>query len=249
VASPVDIEAEFDRFATAMTSLAARQADGRGRRTPSDGKRRGPQPSISAEAIYEHALVLLDAGGARAVTVRRLAADLKISTRTLYKRIGNRDNLIRNVVELYMAKLDLNFRECGSWESTASNWCLALHGTLCAHPHLTDLMTDDDVPLLGDYVLGLVKVTVQEGISRDIAAECCLALANVTINDAIREVRATRHSDGAMQADTRALGSSRSFREAVRLILAGVRAEASDRFHVAGGGRPGGSRGSGPARH
>jgi AcrR family transcriptional regulator len=39
-------------------------------------------------------------GGARAVTVRRLAADLKISTRTLYKRIGNRDNLIRNVVEL-----------------------------------------------------------------------------------------------------------------------------------------------------
>jgi hypothetical protein len=114
-----------------------------------------------------------------------------------------------------LAKLDLNFRECGSWESTASNWCLALHGTLCAHPHLTDLMTDDDVPLLGDYVLGLVKVTVQEGISRDIAAEC----------------------------------SSRSFREAVRLILAGVRAEASDRFHVAGGGRPGGSRGSGPARH
>jgi hypothetical protein len=54
VASPVDIEAEFDRFAAAMMQLAARQADGRGRRPPSDGKRRGPQPSISAETIYEH---------------------------------------------------------------------------------------------------------------------------------------------------------------------------------------------------
>jgi AcrR family transcriptional regulator len=232
VASPVDIESEFDRFAADMMQLAARQADGPGRRAPSDGKRRGPQPSISAETIYEHTLVLLDAEGARAVTVRRLAADLKISTRTLYKRIGNRDNLIRNVVELHFAKLNLNFRECGSWESTASNWCLGLHGTLCAHPHLTDLMTDDDVLILGDYVHALAKATVQEGVSRDTAAECCLALANVTINDAIRQVRAARHPNGGPQADVRAPGSSRSFSESVRLILAGVRAEASDRHRI-----------------
>ncbi|MDQ1474890.1 MAG: hypothetical protein QOE62_119 [Actinomycetota bacterium] len=232
VASPVDIESEFDRFAADMMQLAARQADGPGRTAPTDGKRRGPQPSISAETIYEHALVLLDAEGARAVTVRRLAADLRISTRTLYKRIGNRDNLIRNVVELHFAKLNLSFRECGSWESTASNWCLGLHGTLCAHPHLTDLMTDDHVLILGDYIHALAKVTVQEGISRDTAAECCRALANVTINDAIRQVRAKRHPNGALQADVRAPGSSRSFSEPVRLILAGVRAEASDRHRV-----------------
>jgi AcrR family transcriptional regulator len=206
VASPVDIEAEFDRFAAAMTSLATRQADGSGHRAPGDGKRRGPQPSISAETIYERALVLLDVEGARAVTVRRLAADLKISTRTLYKRIGNRDNLIRNVVELHFAKLNLSFHECESWESTALNWCLGLHGTLCAHPHITDLMTDDDVLILGDDVKALTKATVQEGISRDTAAECCLALANVTINDAIREVRATRNSNGALRADVRAPG-------------------------------------------
>jgi AcrR family transcriptional regulator len=232
VSSTVDIEAEFDRFAAAMTSLATRQADGRGCGAHGDGRRRGPQPSISAETIYERTLVLLDAEGAGAVTVRRLAADLKISTRTLYKRIGNRDNLIRNVVELHFAKLNLSFRECGSWESTASNWCLGLHGTLCAHPHLTDLMTDDHVLILGDYIHALAKVTVQEGISRDTAAECCRALANVTINDAIRQVRAKRHPNGALQADVRAPGSSRSFSEPVRLILAGVRAEASDRHRV-----------------
>jgi AcrR family transcriptional regulator len=232
VASPVDIESEFDRFAAGMMQLAGRQADGPGRRAPSDGKRRGPQPSISAETIYERTLVLLDAEGARAVTVRRLAADLKISTRTLYKRIGNRDNLIRNVVELHFAKLGLVLHEYDCWESTALNWCLALHETLCAHPHLTDLMTDDDVLILGDYVHALAKATVQGGISRDTAAECCLALANVTINDAIREVRAARHPNGAPQADGKVPWSSRSFRESVRLILAGVRAEASDRSRV-----------------
>lgn len=79
VASPVDIEAEFDRFAAAMTSLATRQADGRGRSAPSDGKQRGPQPSISAETIYEHTLVLLDAEGRtrwRSVAVRSCFATI-----------------------------------------------------------------------------------------------------------------------------------------------------------------------------
>jgi hypothetical protein len=87
-------------------------------------------------------------------------------------------------------------------------------------------MTDNDVLILGDYVHGLAKATVREGISQGSAPECCLALANVTVNDAIREVRATRHSNGARQTDGRVPRSSRSFRESVRLILAGVGAEA-----------------------
>jgi len=107
LSSLIDIEAEFDRFVAATIPMALQEGDGHGRRTPRDGGRRGPQPSISAEAIYEHALVLLDAEGARALTLRRLAADLKISTRTHCKRIGKRDNLIRNVVELHFSKLGL----------------------------------------------------------------------------------------------------------------------------------------------
>jgi AcrR family transcriptional regulator len=86
------------------------------------------------------------------VTVRRLTADLKISTRTLYKRIRNQDNLIRSIVELHVSKLSLVLREDDSWESTALNRCVGLHAALCAHPHLTDLMTDEDVLVIGDYV-------------------------------------------------------------------------------------------------
>jgi hypothetical protein len=76
----------------------------------------------------------------QALTVRRLAADIKISTRTLYKRILNRDNLIRKIVELHFSELNLVVRECDSWESTALGWCVGLHTALCAHPHLTDLI-------------------------------------------------------------------------------------------------------------
>jgi AcrR family transcriptional regulator len=206
-----DIEADFDRFVVAMMPMARA------------GKRRGPQPSISAETIYEYALALLDAEGPRAVTVRRLAADLKISTRTLYKRISNRDNLIRNVVKLHFSKFNPDFREGGSWESTAWNWCVGLHTELCAHPHLTDLMTDQDVLVLGDYVDALVNTTVAQGISRSIAAGCCRV--NVTIIDALRQVHATRNSESSPSAGTSPLTSAREVHDTVRWILAAVRAE------------------------
>ena len=39
-----------------------------------------PRPLIPAEVIYERALALLDAEGADALSARRLAADLGIST-------------------------------------------------------------------------------------------------------------------------------------------------------------------------
>src|ERR1700716_716114 len=51
------------------------------------------KPLIPAEVIYEHALALIDAEGAHALSARRLAADLKCSTRTLYNQGENGEEL------------------------------------------------------------------------------------------------------------------------------------------------------------
>jgi AcrR family transcriptional regulator len=203
--SPTDIEAEFERFAASLIPVTQ----------PRDRRRPGPPPSISAETIYEHALRRLDQEGSEAITVRRLAADLKISTRTLYKRINNHDNMIRNVVELHFSKLRLELRPCGEWESTAMNWCMELHKALTDHPHLTQLLADDETPSVEDYMNQLVEATLREGISRNTATACVRSLANVTINDAIRRVRSSRAARDA---------PSGTFSETVEWILAGVRA-------------------------
>ncbi len=52
------------------------------------------KPLISVDAIFTRALELLDAEGAQALNARRLAGDLKCSTRTLYQQVGNREQLI-----------------------------------------------------------------------------------------------------------------------------------------------------------
>jgi AcrR family transcriptional regulator len=171
--------------------------------------------------IHGRALEIVDAEGVQGLNARRLAAELKISTRTLYKRIGSRDKLIHAVVGLHFSQITLGLREYDSWESTAFNWC---HETLLAHPHITLLMTDDHAKFLLDYADEFVKMTVQEGVPRALAIECCRSLINLTINDAIVEVRALDFLD--LHPRSVAAGSpiDRNFPETVKWILVGVRA-------------------------
>src|ERR1700739_1546421 len=115
------------------------------------------RPLIPVEVIYTRALELLDAEGAGALNARRLAAELKISTRTLYQQVGGRGELIRALVARHSSQLRLDFREFDTWESTALHWCLALHDALRAHPHLTELMAIDDRTAVEDYGNNLVK--------------------------------------------------------------------------------------------
>ena len=183
------------------------------------------KPLLGVETIYEHALGLLDAEGAGALTTRRIAADLRISTRTLYQQVGSRERLIRALVARHFAELRLDFHEYADWETTALRWCLALHDALRAHPFLTELMTIDDRSAVENYISELTKATLKEGIARGIALECSRALGNVTINHTVMEVRALR--EPKLSADS--LAESRrievNFAMTLRWILAGIRAE------------------------
>lgn len=107
----MDVEAEFDRFAASMRAINSPTSAEIGPRRVTGENRSNSRRSISASEIYEYALALLDAEGEQALTARRLAAGMNISTRTLYKRIGNHDNLIAKVVQLHCASLRLRFRE------------------------------------------------------------------------------------------------------------------------------------------
>jgi hypothetical protein len=60
---------------------------------------------ISAEVICGRARGIIDAEDAQALSVQSAAGELKLSTRTLYKRIGNRDRLIRVGVERHFSTL------------------------------------------------------------------------------------------------------------------------------------------------
>jgi AcrR family transcriptional regulator len=184
------------------------------------------KPLIPVELIYERALALLDDEGSSALTTRRLAADLKISTRTLYQQVGSRDELIRALVSRHFSELTLEFHDYEDWESTALHWCTALHAALHAHPFLTELMTIDDRNAVMAYVDELVNATLREGIPEELAIECCRALVNLTINHAIVEVRGTHEPKLSRGSAGEAERIEKNFPLSIRWILAGVRQEA-----------------------
>lgn len=184
------------------------------------------KPLIPVEVILQWSLALLDSEGADAFTTRRLAAELKISTRTLYQQVGNREELIRALVARHFSALQLEFHECEDWENTAVQWCMGLHDALRAHPYLTELMTVDDRAAVMVYVDELLKSTVKEGIPHALAVECSRALVNLVINHTVMEVRALREprlSDASADESRRI---EENLLITIRWILSGVRTQA-----------------------
>jgi AcrR family transcriptional regulator len=184
------------------------------------------KPLIPAGDILDHALRLLDAEGVEALNVRRLSADLKISPRTLYQQVGNQEAMIRALVARHFAQLKLEFEDYGAWELTAQHWCIALNDTLCAHPYITELMTIDDRAAVTDYVQSLLESTLQAGIPRGLAVECCRGLTNLTIHHSIAEVRARREAERSPETLPEIAKINRNFGRLVQWVIAGVRAEA-----------------------
>jgi AcrR family transcriptional regulator len=183
------------------------------------------KPLIPVEVIVTRALALLDEEGAEALSARRLAADLRISTRTLYQQVGNREQLIRALVARHFSQLRLEFKEYEDWDTTAFHWCMTFHDRLRAHPFLTELMTIADRQAVEDYVTDLVKYALREGIPRRIAIEGCRALVNVTINHAIVEVRALREPEHSAEIKE-AAKIEKNFPMTIRWILSGIKSEA-----------------------
>src|SRR5258705_2075277 len=113
--------------------------------------------------------------------------------------VGPREKLIGTLVAGKFSRMQLDFHEDDDWESTALQWCLALHETLRSHPFLTELMTIADREVVTSYVDKLLRAMVRAGVPRALAVECCRALVTVTIHHTIIQVRALRAPEQSPQ--------------------------------------------------
>ncbi len=76
--------------------------------------------SLTAEAIYEAALRLVDQEGIDALTMRRLAADLGVATMSLYGHVPNKDQLLLGVVDLATREIGLPEAGTRPWDALRS---------------------------------------------------------------------------------------------------------------------------------
>ena len=94
-------------------------------------RRRG----LDRDRVLRTALVLVDARGLEALSVRALAAELGVGPMTLYSYVADRDDVLAGLVDLLFAGLPPLPRS-GPWRRRLEVACADLHAVLAAHPAL-----------------------------------------------------------------------------------------------------------------
>ncbi|WP_240137009.1 TetR/AcrR family transcriptional regulator C-terminal domain-containing protein [Streptomyces sp. MUM 178J] len=95
---------------------------------------------LSRERIIAAALRIIDADGADALSMRRLAATLGVQAMSLYNHVGGKADLIDGVAEFVTREMRLPKPMEGSWEDRIRTIAHAFRRTSLRHPRACQLV-------------------------------------------------------------------------------------------------------------
>lgn len=106
---------------TASTGATNAAGDApRRRRSPAT---RGGRPTLTRQRIAEVALEIAGQEGFRALTMRRLADELGVTVRALYRHVPDRQDVVDLAVGLFASQLPLAPPPDGDWRRRLRRWC------------------------------------------------------------------------------------------------------------------------------
>ncbi|CAI9419546.1 TetR/AcrR family transcriptional regulator [Nocardioides sp. T2.26MG-1] len=106
------------------------------------GGSRGPRASVSTGTVVAAAIRLADADGLGAVTVRRLAGELGVSTMSVYTHVNSRDDLLVLMADAVHGQLDRPSYGRLGWRARVRRLAEANLALLQAHPWLHEVRDD-----------------------------------------------------------------------------------------------------------
>ena len=95
---------------------------------------RGPQPSLSVDAIVTAAVALADAEGVDAVSMRRIAAELGAGTMSLYRYVETKDDLLDLMADQVMGEDGPGGPRTGEWRTDLRRIAVDYRRLMLRHP-------------------------------------------------------------------------------------------------------------------
>lgn len=132
-------------------------------------RRRG---QLSRERILAAALELVDQDGLEALTMRRLADQLKVDPMSLYNHVESKDDLLDGLTEVLWSEVRLPARVKG-WKRTLREFAHSVRGLARAHPLAYGLLLGRGIlpgPAL-QTIDGSLQTLESAGLTRPKAAE------------------------------------------------------------------------------
>ncbi|MDN3355066.1 TetR/AcrR family transcriptional regulator [Actinomadura sp. DC4] len=101
------------------------------RRPKKNTRQRRP---LSQELIVDTAMGILDAEGIDALSMRRVAVDLRTGPASLYAHVANKDELLELMVDRVVAELEVPAPDPARWQEQIVEAGLAAHRVWTEHP-------------------------------------------------------------------------------------------------------------------
>jgi AcrR family transcriptional regulator len=146
---------------------------------------------LSRSRILAAALELVDLDGLEALTMRRLADQLKVDPMSLYNYVDGKDALLDGLAEALWAEVKPTDSAAG-WKETLRSLATALRQLAHAHPHAYGLLFGRGF-LPGPSLLSIdaaLKVLEGAGLNREQAAEMIRTLMSYAVGYAMLELSA-----------------------------------------------------------
>lgn len=101
------------------------------RRPRKDARQRRP---LSQELIVDTAMRILDAEGLDALSMRRVALELRTGPASLYAHVANKDELLELLVDRVVGEIEVPAPEPGRWQEQIIESARAAYGVWTRHP-------------------------------------------------------------------------------------------------------------------
>ncbi|MGW6021329.1 TetR/AcrR family transcriptional regulator C-terminal domain-containing protein [Streptomyces sp. NPDC055099] len=122
------------------------------------GRGRPRIPMLDADLIAREALSLIDAEGADAFSLPRLAARLGVRTASLYNHLDGRAEVIEGVRRLIVEEMDVSAFDTLPWPDALAAWARSYRDAFARHPHSIDLLATTTIS--SPATLGMYEAVV-----------------------------------------------------------------------------------------
>jgi AcrR family transcriptional regulator len=155
------------------------------------GARTHARRGLTTEAIVETALRIADEDGVDAVSMRRIAGELRVGTMSLYHHVADKDELIELMADAVSGELLIPGEILGDWREALRAIAHRTHDAFMRHPWLID--TAGTRPLVTPnqlrHIEQSVAVIAELDVDRDTAIAMVMATDDYTIGHVFRRNR------------------------------------------------------------
>jgi AcrR family transcriptional regulator len=129
---------------------------------------RAEHPALSREQIVQAAIAVADSEGLKALSMRRVAARLRVGTMSLYWHVPSKDDLLDLVRDEIMGEVELPPEPSGDWRADLRLIAHQTRTALLRHPWFGEILTGR--PSLGPNTLHHVEFSLAaiDGLGLDL---------------------------------------------------------------------------------